>query len=221
MSIRILIADRQNIFREALRTLLESEPDFTVIGETGDGEQCVKMVADLKPDVLLFDLHLQKRSGNQLLRDIAALELETCPILLIDELEKREVVDALRWGVHGIVSKREPVPLLIKCIRTTMSGEYWISRSRIRELVQNLCVMAAKVEQSTQLSSCSLSQQQQHIVNLISDGCTNREIAKELSISERTVKYHLTNIFTKLGVTGRTQLARFTLKDNTAGISIQ
>jgi two-component system, NarL family, response regulator DegU len=221
MDIRILIADRQDLFREVLRPLLESEPDFTVIGETGDGEQCVKLAADLKPDVLLFDFNLRRRSGNQLLRDIASLALQMCPILFTDELGKKEVIDALRWGVHGIVSKHEPAHLLIKCIRTTMSGEYWISRSRIRELVQSLCAMASKIEQSTHLHSRNLSQQQLQIVSFIADGCTNKEIAKELSISERTVKYHLTNIFTKLGVAGRTQLARSAFKDNASNLALQ
>jgi DNA-binding NarL/FixJ family response regulator len=219
MAIRILIADSQDMFREVLRPLLESEPDFTVVGETGDGEQCLKLAAVLKPDVLLLDLHLRRRAGTQLLRQIAALEMEMCPILLTDEIEKSEIVEAVRWGVRGIVWKHEPAHLLFKSIRAVMSGEYWISRGGICELIKNLRALTAKVEQHAQSRTSSLSQQQQQIVESIAAGCSNKEIAKELSISERTVKYHLTRIFTKLGVAGRMQLARFTLKDDNANMS--
>jgi DNA-binding NarL/FixJ family response regulator len=215
MSIRIMIADRQEMFREVLRPLLESEPDFTVVGESGDSEQCLKLATTLKPDVLLCDLHLPRRSGTHLLRQIAALEVKMCPILLTDEIDKSEVVEALRWGVRGIVSKQEPSNLLFKSIRAVMAGEYWISHGKICELVQNLRTLTIKIEQGSPSGENRLSQQQQQIVDAIATGCSNKEIAKELSISERTVKYHLTRIFAKLGVTGRTQLARFALKENT------
>lgn len=216
MGIRILIADRQNMFCEVLRRLLESEADFTVVGETGDGEQLLAMAAELKPDVLLIDPNLRKRSGIELLRDIAALGGEMRPILLTDRIENNEIVETLRWGVRGIVWKHEAAPLLFKSIRTVMAGEYWLSRGGIRELVGSLRFLTDKVERGVHLQARSLSPQQQQIIKSIVAGCSNKDIARELSISERTVKYHLTRIFSKLGVTGRMQLARITLKDNAA-----
>jgi two-component system, NarL family, nitrate/nitrite response regulator NarL len=221
MGIRILIADRQDMFREALRCLLESEPDFIVVEKTGDGEQVPKLVADLAPDVLLIDLNLRKRSGIEVLRDIASLEGKTCPILLTDKIEKSEIVETLRWGVRGIVWKHEPASLLYKSIRAVMDGEYWISRSGVRDLVRSLCSLTAEVQQGIRFRGQSLSFQQQQIVESIVSGCSNKDIARELSVSERTVKYHLTRIFSKLGVTGRMQLARVVLKSNSKNMAFQ
>jgi DNA-binding NarL/FixJ family response regulator len=221
MGIRILIADRQDMFREVLHRLLETEKDFTVVGDTGDGEQFLKMIEDLKPDILLLDLRLRKCSGIELLRQIAALDVVTNPILLTDQNEKSEFVEALRYGVRGLVWKHESARLLFKSIRAVMAGEYWISRGGISKLVENLRTLTIKVEQNTRQRAGSLSPQQQQIVDSIASGCSNKEIAKEFRISERTVKYHLTRIFSKLGVTGRMQLARFTLKNSAADISLE
>jgi two-component system nitrate/nitrite response regulator NarL len=147
---------------------------------------------------------------------MATLDVTTHPILLTDENEESEFVEALRYGMRGLVWKHESPRLLFKSIRTVMRGEYWISRGGIGKLVENLRSLTLKVEQNTQQRARSLSRQQQQIVDSIASGLSNREIAKDLRVSERTVKYHLTRIFGKLGVTGRMELARFTLKQNPA-----
>ncbi|MDM7995931.1 MAG: response regulator transcription factor [Acidobacteriota bacterium] len=214
MGIRILIADRQDMFREVLRRLLENENDFVVVGETSDGEQLLGLIAQLRPDVLLLDLRLNKCSGLELLRRILSLDAETRPILLTDEHDTNDLVELLRSGIRGLVWKSEPPAQLFKSIRSVAEGEYWITRSSIGKLVENLRSLAVKVEQNAQERTRTLSPQQQQIVDAIASGCSNKDIARELSISERTVKYHLTRIFGKLGVTGRTQLARFALKSN-------
>lgn len=214
MGIRILIADRQDMFREVLRRLLENENDFVVVGETNDGEQLLGLIEELRPDVLLLDLGLNKCSGLQLLRHIMSLDAGTRPILLTDENEKNDFVELLRFGIQGLVWKSESPAQLFKSIRSVAAGEYWITRSSIGRLVENLRSLAVKVEQNAQERTRTLSPQQQQIVNAIASGCSNKDIARELSISERTVKYHLTRIFGKLGVTGRTQLARFAIKSN-------
>jgi two-component system nitrate/nitrite response regulator NarL len=219
MGIRILIADRQDMFRDALRRLIERESDFAVVGDTGDGDQLLKMIAELKPDVLLFDLRLHKRSGTELLQEIGALETDMRPILLLDSVGKNDTTQMLLLGVRGIVLKHEPTQLLFKCIRTIMQGEYWISRRGVVGLVQNLRSLTAKVAQSSKHLAQNLSPQQQQIVEAIIAGCSNKEIAKDLKISERTVKYHLTRIFGKLGVSGRMQLAQLTLKNGSADSS--
>jgi len=212
MGIRIVIADRQDMFREVLRRLLEQEKDLIVVGDTGDGEELVRLIAGLKPDVLLLDIRLRRRAGIEVLREIAASHPTVRPILLTDSIENNEIVQALIWGTRGVVRKESPTSLLLKSIRAVMAGEYWISHGGIGDLVQNLRSISAQAEQSVRLQAHGLSRQQQHIVEAIVAGCSNKEIAKELSISERTVKYHLTRIFSKFGVSGRTELARFSLK---------
>ena len=213
METRIVLADRQDMFREVLRSLLEAEPDFTVIGDTGDGERLLQLVAKLKPDVLLLDLRLHKRSGIDVLREMSACQSRTRCIVLTDAIELGEIVQVLVWGAYGLVRKEASTHLLFKSIRSVMAGEYWISHDGVVELVRNVRSLAALVERSTQLQAHSLSPQQLQIVKAIVAGCSNREIAEDLSVSERTVKYHLTRIFHKLGVSGRMQLARYSLKN--------
>ena len=219
MGIRVLIADRQEMFREVLRHLLESESDFEIVADTDDGEQLVKLVATLKPDILLLDIKLRRLSGMEALREIAAMETGVRPILLTDGIEKSELTQALLWGACGMVRKSDPGYLLFKSIRNVAAGEYWISRDRVGEIVKNLRSLATMVEQNAKVQANSLSRQQQQIVDAIAAGCSNKEIAEELSVSERTVKYHLTRIFGKLGVSGRMQLARYSLKNDVANVS--
>jgi two-component system, NarL family, nitrate/nitrite response regulator NarL len=212
MVTRILIADRQMMFREALKQLLESEQDFEVIGETDDGELLPGLAADMKPDVLLMDLKLRKIMGTDALQEITASQPDVRPIVLTDEIAQSEIIQALLWGARGVVRKDSPSHLLIKSIRMVHAGQYWMSRDESAELVRTLRSLTALVEQSTQLQTRNLSGQQQKIVEAIVAGCSNREIAKELSVSERTVKYHLTHIFNTFGVSGRMELARLSLK---------
>jgi DNA-binding NarL/FixJ family response regulator len=214
MAIRILIADRHDMFCEVLRPLLQSQPDFTIVGETTDGSQVMKMVAELKPDVLLMDLNLRKRTAMDILQDLAAQAIKISPILLTDQIEKNEALEALQCGAQGIVLKQEPSQLLFKCIRTVFSGEYWISRNCVGDLVHRLQSLSAKFIRNTAERAHDLTQQQQQIVDSILAGCSNKEIAEELSIGERTVKYHLTHIFEKLGVSDRRQLAQLTIQKN-------
>jgi two-component system, NarL family, nitrate/nitrite response regulator NarL len=213
MSIRIIIADRQELFREALRRILEQESDFAVVAETGDGEQLLRLIPKIKPDVLLMDIKLRRRPGIEALREIVSLYPEVHPILLTDSIDNEGIVQALIWGTRGVVCKDSPTPLLIKCIRAVGAGEYWISRSGVSNLVKNLRSFAALAERNARERAHNLTRQQQHILEAIVAGCSNKEIAKELSISERTVKYHLTRIFSKFGVSGRTELARFSMKN--------
>ena len=213
MAIRIVIADRQEMFREALRGLLKSESDFAVVGETDDGERLVSLALDAKPDVVLLELNLRKRPGIEALREISA-RTKARPLLLVDNIPNGEIIHALTWGARGVVKKSVATPLLFKAIRAVAADEYWLSHAGISELVQNLCLLSSRIEQQTRHQTEELSPQQLQIIEAISAGCSNKEIARDLSLSERTVKYHLTRIFSKFGVSGRMELARFSLKNN-------
>ncbi len=211
---RILIADRQAMFREALKVLLESQPDFTVVAETDDGEGLARLVSDLRPDVLLMDLKLRKRFGLELLPKISTCQTDTRPIVLTDAIAQSEVVQALLWGARGVLLKGVPTNLLFNGIRRVMGGEYWISHDGVAELIRRLRSLAALAEQNTQFQARSLSPQQRQIVEAIASGYSNREIADELRLSERTVKYHLSRICSRFGVSGRMELARYSLENN-------
>jgi two-component system, NarL family, nitrate/nitrite response regulator NarL len=213
MDIRIIIADRQDMFREILRGLLELQPDFRVVGDTDDGERLVTLVAEQKPDILLLDLELRKISGAEALQKIASLHTDVRAIILTGAAGNSTIARALLWGVYGIVRKEDPTHLLFKSIRAVMNGQYWVNHTEVVEIVQNLRALAATVEQRAQRQVRSLSPRQQRIIEAIVAGCSNKDIAKEMSLSERTVKYHLTRIFVELGVSGRMELARHSLKN--------
>jgi DNA-binding NarL/FixJ family response regulator len=166
--------------------------------------------------VVLMDLKLHKRAGLEVLRMIAASKAKVRPIMLTDAISRSDVVQALLRGARGVLPKDSDTDLLFNCIRAVMAGEYWISNAGVAELVKSLRSLAAFVEQNTQLRAHRLSPQQQQIVEAIVSGYSNREIARELRVSERTVKYHLTQIFSKLGVSGRMELARYSLEKKVA-----
>lgn len=221
MAIRILIADRQDLFREVLKQLLELEADFSVVGDTDDGEQLVKLVKRHKPDIILLDLKLKKQNAVEALRQVSALKIDVKPILLTDEIEKRDIINVLLCGARGIIRKDESTDLLFKSIRAVMDGEYWVSRDGVCDLVQNLRSMTLMVARNDHIQTSNLSHQQQHIVEAIVSGYSNKEIAQELSVSERTVKYHVTQIFSKFGVSGRMELVQHKLRNSFANTSSQ
>ncbi len=216
MDTRIVIADRQDMFRDVLRGLLESQPDFSVVGDTDDGERLARLVSELKPDVLLMDLNLRRRLGLEALREIATCEVDVRPIVLTDAIARGEIVQAMLFGARGVVRKDAPTNQLFSCIRMVMAGEYWISHAGVAELVKSLRSLAALAEEGRKSKTYRLSPQQQQIVDAIVSGYSNKEIAKELRVSERTVKYHLTRIFSKFGVSGRMELARYSLEKKMA-----
>jgi two-component system, NarL family, response regulator DegU len=213
MITRILIADRQNMFREVLRRLLDLQPDFSVVGDTDDGERLVQLVAEQKPDILLLDLNLRTRSGIEALQEISSQHTGVRAILLTDTVGAAAIPQALLCGASGIVRKDDPTHLLFKSIRSVAAGGYWINHDQVAELVDNLRSLSSIVEQKAQQQARNLSCRQQQIIEAIVAGCSNKDIAQEMLVSERTVKYHLTRIFEKLGVSGRMELARFSLKN--------
>ena len=151
MAIRILIADRQDMFREVLKRLLELEEDFTVVGDTGDGEKLVKLVKKHKPDVMLLDLVLHKQNAIEVLRQVSALNVDVRSILLTDTIEKGDMLHALLCGARGVSLKEESTHLLYKSIRAVMAGEYWVSRNGIGDLVQNLQSLTLKAARNARI----------------------------------------------------------------------
>lgn len=208
--IGILIADAQVMFREALRSLLEREHDFRILGEAGNGREALQLANTLKPDILLLDLSMPRVSGMEALRRLAGIHSQTRPILFVESPEKSQVVEALKLGARGILPRRTTTQMLLKCIRAVAAGEYWVGHQNISDLVE--CIRTADPKPEARDSNgFRLTRRELEIVNSIVDGYTNREIAKRFSISEQTVKHHLTSIFEKVGVTNRLELALFAM----------
>ena len=214
--IRIVIADDHPIFRDGLRRLLESESDLKVIGEACDGEEAVKMARQLKPDLLLLDLAMPRHTGLEALRDMTTESNSHAVrvILLTAAAEKKQIVEALQLGARGVVLKDSATQLLLKSIHTVMSGEYWVGRESVSNLVLYLLTLIQTSGEEARQKKFGLTPREIEIVSAVVAGYSNKEIAEYFKISEDTVKHHLSNIFDKLGVSTRLELALFAVNQS-------
>jgi DNA-binding NarL/FixJ family response regulator len=209
--IRIVIADDHPIFRDGLRRLLEAEPDLKVVGEACDGAEAVKFARQLKPDILLLDLAMPRHPGLEALREMSSGQTSNSVrvILLTAAAEKNQIVEALQLGARGVVLKDSATQLLLKSIHTVMAGEYWVGRESVSNLVQFLRTLMQSSGEEARQKKFGLTPRELEIVSTVVAGYSNKEIAEYFKISEDTVKHHLSNIFDKLGVSTRLELALF------------
>ena len=204
--IRLIIAGEHSIFRHGLRRLLEAEPGFVIVGEVADGGAAIPMVRELAPEVLLLGLAHSRRPAIETVKLASECAPTTRTIVLTDRLDRAEVFTAVQLGVRGVVLKDASPDVLFKSIRAVTAGEYWLGHDRFATVVPNL----RKVEAARRKSKAfGLTRREIEIVRSVVAGYSNREIAARSSITENTVKSHLTHIFNKLGASNRVELALF------------
>jgi two-component system nitrate/nitrite response regulator NarL len=207
--IRIGIADDHRLLRAGLRSLLAAEPGFTVVGEAEDGEQAVQMVRAHQPDVLLLDLAMPGVSGMAALAELARSSTPVRTIVLTAAIEKPDIVRALQLGARGVILKSAAAELLFKSIRSVMAGQHWIGREEVADLVGALRASAGADAEPASPRRFGLTARELEVTGAVVAGFRNREIAQKLSLSEETVKHHLSNIFAKVGASNRLELALF------------
>jgi two-component system nitrate/nitrite response regulator NarL len=207
-AVTILIVDDHAIFRDGLTRLLATQKEFEVVGEMLNGAGIVESVKKLHPDILLLDLLMPKVTGMDALRSLAAAKINVQTILLSGAVEGEDISRALELGARGLVLKDSASSLLFKAIRAVMAGQYWIGRQSVASLVSALKHYRQSSEKAKP-ANYGLTPREMEVLKLVVSGYTNKEIAKELSISEQTVKHHITNIFDKLGVYSRLELTLF------------
>jgi DNA-binding NarL/FixJ family response regulator len=218
--IRIVVADDHPIFRDGLCKLLALEEDFEVVAQAQDGRQVLEVLQQLAPDILLLDLKMPGLDGLATLQRLQAVKNKTRVIVLTASDDKTEFVQAMRLGTSGIVLKQTATELLIKSIRRVHAGEIWLDSHTTAAVIRQF---VAADEAPPQMAPASpgrererspLSQREREIVALVAQGFKNKEMAEKMFISEQTVKNHLHNIFDKLGVSDRLELALYAIHNN-------
>jgi len=209
--VRIVLADDHRMFRDAVRHLLDAEPDLVVVGEAGDGEEAVALTLQHEPDILLLDVAMPHANGMEVLQQIAAASKVTRIIMVTGAVEEHELRQALRLGARGFVLKESGAVQLLESIRVVHGGEYFVGRECMADLVSAVRGRGVVSEGRAlrQKTDFGLTTRERQIVSAVVNAYQNKEIAEKFAISEKTVKHHLTNIFNKVGVSNRLELALF------------
>jgi DNA-binding NarL/FixJ family response regulator len=202
VSIRLVLADDHPIVLDGLETLFRLEPDFEVAARCVNGEETVVAVRRHRPDVLVLDIHMPRKDGLAVLRDLQHDKLPTKVVLLAAVLEEDEVLEAMRLGVRGMVLKELAPQMVVQCVRKVHAGEQWLEKHAVSRVVDSLLRREAGEREAANV----LTPREIEMVGMVARGLRNKEMSKRLAISEGTVKIHLHHIYRKLKVENRVEL---------------
>jgi two-component system, NarL family, response regulator NreC len=207
MAIRILIADDHGVIRAGLRALLEKEPGWQVVGEASDGHEAQRLALELQPDIVLLDITMPGPDGIQVTRQLTA-SLPRARILILTLHEGVSMLrEALAAGAAGYIVKRAVDVELISAINTVARGEMYVHPSMTQALIRDL----APLTEAGKPTLASLTPREVEVLRLVARGLTNRQIAKALTLSVRTVDTHRANLMNKLGVSSRSELIQYAI----------
>jgi len=210
--IRVLIADDHQLIRQGLKQVLELENDIEVIAQACNGEEAIQLAREFNPDVILMDINMPGTNGLQAIKQIKEEKISSRIIVLTIHEDREYLFKTIQMGAVGYVLKDAETTVLVEAIRSVHSGQSYIQPNMTTELVKefNRITMSEKEKNDKN----NLTAREIEVLKLIAEGLINKEIAKKLYISEKTVKNHLSNIFRKLNVSDRTQAAIYAVKHN-------
>lgn len=208
-AIRIVLADDHHVVREGLRALLETEPDFSIVGEAADGLATVDLVERLKPDVLVTDLMMPALSGLEVARQVALRSPTTRVVILSMYANEPYVLEALRNGAAGYVLKDSTGADLVQAVRQVLTGDRYLSPPLSARAIE---AYVQEAEASSLDIYETLTTREREILHLAAQGCSNAEVATRLSISPRTAETHRANMMRKLGLRTQADLIRYALR---------
>ena len=208
--IRVLLVDDHVLFRSGVRTLLERSDDFEVVDETGDGLEGIKRARSLKPDVVLLDLNMPGVGGIEAVKAIVEESPEVRVLMLTVSEDAADLMEALRSGASGYLLKNIEMEELVSAIRRAASGDSVVSPQMTAKLIQGVREQPRVSDKLVERDR--FSPRERDILSCLARGESNKEIARELDLAESTVKIHVQNIFKKLGVTSRVQVALYAVE---------
>jgi two-component system, NarL family, response regulator DevR len=206
---RVLVVDDHEVVRLGLKSLLEHNPQFEVVGEAGNAREAIEMVGRFHPDLVLMDIRLPGASGIEACEEITRTFPETRVVMLTSYAEDEMLFSAIRAGASGYVLKQIAGEDLIKALEAVCRGEAMLDPAVTQRVFQEVR-RAVKEEEASAFAN--LSQQEKHVLLLVSEGKTNREIAKSLFLGEGTVRNYVSSILSKLGVSNRAEAAAYAVE---------
>lgn len=215
--VRVLLLDHHTLVREGLRLIIEAQPGMEVVGGAGSSDEALALVAELSPDIILLELNLDGVEDITLIDELMGADDEA-RILLVTGINKSDTLhQAVQFGAMGIVRKEESRAVLLKAIRKVHSGEVWIDRAMMADVLTNLSRnRLGQEEDPDTIKIEQLSNREREVIALIGQGCKNKQIGVQLFISEVTVRHHLTSIYSKLEVSDRLELIIYAYQNQLA-----
>ena len=219
--IRVVLADDESLFRASLRQLLSVPPaiirdvygvdvgaGFEVVGEAATGEDAVRVIDVVSPDLLVIDLSMPRMTGLEALRELSTRRSPPRTVLLTAALDRRQLVSAVQLGTGGVILKDDGTEVLFEALVSVVSGRYWFGPTLMTHLIEAVRPLLQGTTQPPGTSFAHhFTRRERQVLGLVVSGCSNREIAHQCSVSEQTIKHHLTRMFDKVGAANRLELA--------------
>ncbi len=215
--VRIVLADDRTILRTGLRHLLEGERDFQVVGDAEDGHEALNVTTKLQPDILVIDLQLPGLPVIEVLRQLSVQGDSVHSLVMATMDDEDNIAEAFRNGARGVVLEASATKDLIQGIRSVMDGKFWLGYRSVTRLGKRMPKLAELSKGQISQKSYGLTKREMQIVTAIVSGYSNKEMARKFSLSEDTIKHHLTNVFDKAGVYNRLELALFAIHHGLVG----
>jgi DNA-binding NarL/FixJ family response regulator len=215
--IQIVLLDYHELFRQGLRALLADQSHIEIVGEAGDCKTALAIVTELKPAIVLLDLNLDSELNTEVIPDLLAKAPGT-RIILLTGIDDPDVLQlSVQMGVMGILQKSIHKRILVKAIEKVRAGEVWIDRTMMANVLDRLARQKAEEPPNEEQELIeTISERELEVIALVGEGLKNKQIAERLSISETTVRHHLTSVYSKLEVSDRLELAIFAYRNDLA-----
>jgi len=211
--LRVMVADDHALFRRGLQMVLEQEEDLELVGEASDGAEAVAKAQELMPDVILMDVRMPKRSGIEATGQIKDLLPHVKILMLTISDEEADLYEAIKAGASGYLLKEIPIEEVADAIRSVWAGQSRISPSMASKLLNEFAAMSKATGERPQVPAPRLTDREMEVLKLVAKGMNNRDIAKQLYISENTVKNHIRNILEKLQLHSRMEAVVYAVRE--------